>query len=147
MLRENPRYARHKIFSNRRIESKLAEEESSEGKEILGKEMEVYIINGKPDFSDIHFEKYGWKRINKFSLEEKKTLENTPGYKDYKETIIYEGSQGKAIVHANYKKDRHKLAIYVNNLDDPLNMTIIRSMFQAEWGLPLEKLVMNAKSN
>jgi len=115
-------------------------------------EVKTFIVKGKPDFSDLNLSSYNWKRINKPSFKEKQFMENTPGYKDYKETIIYEGPQGKAIVQANYRKDQHKVAIYLNNPDDPLKMEAVKFMFQSEWGYQLKEvrhqsLIDDIKSN
>ena len=140
MINENPRYKRHSIYSNRSIEGNLSEIESTPDK-VQRKEMGVFLVNGKPDFSDFNFTSYNWERINKPSLTQKEFMENTPGYKDYKETIIYKGPQGRAIVHANYRKDQHKINIYINNPDeDHLKMNAVKFMFQSEWRLILQEI-------
>ncbi len=144
MINQNPKYSRHNIYSNRSLESKLSLEDIQENPH--ENEVRLFVVNGKPDFSDVNLYPYGWKRINKISPKEKKFFENTPGYKDYKETIIYEGPQGKAIVEANYKKDRHRVAIYLNTFDDPSEADAIKFMFQSEWGYVLRE-VFNKKTD
>ncbi len=151
MINENPRYARHPIYSNRTLEGKFLQEVATP-ESLERNEVKTFIVKGKPDFSDLNLSSYNWKRINKPSFKEKQFMENTPGYKDYKETIIYEGPQGKAIVQANYRKDQHKVAIYLNNPDDPLKMEAVKFMFQSEWGYQLKEvrhqsLIDDIKSN
>ncbi len=113
-------------------------------KDLSSNESEIpllFVVRGKPDFSDLNLREYGWKRINNHSPEEKKFFKNTSGYKEYKELIIYEGPQGIAVVQANYKKDKHKIAIYPNFLseEDPYKMKAVKLMFEREWGLRLEE--------
>lgn len=102
---------------------------------------ELFIIKGKPDFSDTNLREYGWKVANALSPKDKKNLENTPGYKDYKETILYRGPQGNAVLHANYRKNRHKLGINLNKYQNgnPEMMELVKSMFEREWECKLEE--------
>ncbi len=140
MINENPRYKRHSIYSNRSLDGKFLEIESTPEK-VQRKEMGVFLVRGKPDFSDLNFTSYNWERINKPSLKQKEFMENTQGYKDYKETIIYKGPQGRAIVHANYRKDQHKINIYIDNPDEShLKMNAVKFMFQSEWGYQLKEI-------
>lgn len=139
MINENPRYKRHSIYSNRSLDGRFLEVEPTPDK-VQRKEMGVFLVNGKPDFSDLNLTSYNWERINKPSLKRKEFVESTPGYKDYKETIVYQGPQGRAIVHANYRKDQHKVAIYIDNPDDHLKMEAVKFMFQSEWGLILQEI-------
>jgi hypothetical protein len=122
-------------------------------------EPKLFVVRGKPDFT-VDLSEYNWKRINTPTPEQKKFFESTPGYKEHKELIIYGGSQGIAVVQANYKKDKHKVDIYLNDCTggDTLQMQVIKNMFEMEWGLTLEntngfhtkkysKLEGKAKSN
>jgi hypothetical protein len=99
-----------------------------------------FKIKGKPDFGDLNLREYGWKIRNPITVEQKKFLEGTPGYLNYKETIFYNGPQGNAILHANYKKDSHKLKINLNSYQDENSdtMEIVKSMFEREWGCKLD---------
>ena len=119
------------------LENKEVREEN------LGDELEtlkLFVVRGKPNFSDLSLKEYGWKRINTPSIEQQKFFENTPGYKDYKETIIYQGPQGITVVQANYRKDKHKVAIYLNNgLDYSNKMNDVKFMFEREWEYKLEE--------
>lgn len=110
-------------------------------KEINCKSDPIELIQkDKPDFSDLNLRKDGWKRVNKYTPEQKKFLENTSGYKEYKETILYKGPQGHAVLHANYRKDRHRLGIHLNYYEDkkPNTMEIVQSIFERGWGYKLE---------
>ena len=98
-----------------------------------------FKIEGKPYFS-ADLREYGWKIRNPITAEQKKFLESTPGYLNYKETIVYNGPQGNAILHVNYKKDSHKLKINLNSYQDESSdtMKIVSSMFEREWGCKLD---------
>jgi hypothetical protein len=138
MRKENPKYAIQKIHSNtneKKYTEKVKEPLSDDESEIP----KLFIVRGKPDFT-VDLSEYNWRRINTPTLEQKKFFQSTPGYKEHKELIIYGGPQGIAVVQANYKKDKHKVDIYLNNCAEDSNDKIkgIKSMFELEWELPLE---------
>lgn len=137
-IKENPKYAIH--YSHKGIDR------SKDSETVVVNALEkksdtahkFFKIKGKPDFnSDLR--EYGWKARNPITAEQKKFLEGTPGYLNYKETIVYNGPQGNAVLNANYKKDSHKLKINLNNYQDESSdtMEIVKSMFEREWGCTL----------
>ncbi len=127
-LKENLRYKRHHIYSNMKseiIERDLLKSDESDHK--------TFIINGKYDFDGLDLSLSNWKRSNPITHQQKKFLETTPGYKDYKENVFYKGPQGNAIMHLNYKTDIHKLKVNLNMASND-TMHAVKSMFELGLG-------------
>lgn len=131
VLRENPRYKIHKIYSNRNgsesVEKKIQNTHESE------LEHKAFVINGIYDFDGLDLSDSNWTKLNQISLNQKKFLETTPGYESYKEDIIYKGPQGNAIMHLNYKTNIHKLKINLNMHSNEI-MNNVKNMFESGLG-------------
>jgi hypothetical protein len=151
-------YKRYKLFSSIDSKKDSSEDVKEETTNDESSTFRLFIIKGKPYFGDSNLREYGWKIAHALTPQQKKLFEGTPGYLDYKETILYKGPQGNAVLHANYKKDKHKLKINLNSYQDttPNTMEIVKSMFEREWECKLEdpldkdetsNLVKKLKSN
>jgi hypothetical protein len=129
----NKGYNIHRGIDRSKDSDKALEEDSLEKKTYVTHKL--FVIKGKPDFGDTNLREYGWKIPNPLTAQQRKFLESTPGYLDYKETIFYSGPQGNAVLHTNYKKDSHKLKINLNSYQDENSdtMEIVKSMFEREW--------------
>jgi hypothetical protein len=129
MIKENERYKKHEIYNNRNITPPV-ERNLPRSNQVDHK---LFIIHGKYDFDGLDLSDCGWEGVNLINPKQKKFLETTSGYKDYKEDIIYKGPQGNAIMHLNKKTDIHKLKINLNiPSDDTMNM--LKSMFELGLG-------------
>ncbi|HPJ86922.1 MAG TPA: hypothetical protein PLU55_02305 [Candidatus Pacearchaeota archaeon] len=127
-LEENPRYKKYCVYSNMKSEITGMDLPKSDEPD-----HKIFIINGKYDFNGLDLSSYNWKKSNTITPQQKKFLETTTGYKDYKENVFYQGPQGNVMMHLNYKTDIHKLKVNLNKASRD-TMKAVKSMFELELG-------------
>jgi hypothetical protein len=113
VLKENSRYKKHEIFSNRK-------ENPKKEATVMHR---LYDIKGKYDFEGLDLREYGWKQVHPCSSKERTEAE---------ETLVYAGPQGIAVMCLNYETDYHQIEIILKNhhLNDTQTVDNIKSMFE-----------------
>lgn len=139
--------SKYKIYNSEGNNSELADLKHSLGFSHITHAS--FTIQGKPDFDGLNLKEYGWVRTFALTPQQKKALENDPNYVDFKEIMKYEGPQGNAVLHLNYKTDKHRIKLtYIEDPENkPATVKLLKTMFELELGFPLIKKTSKNKSS
>lgn len=130
-LKENSRYKRHSIYTNRSGENQKVKDPSSETP-IMHKQFET---RGEYKFGELELGAYGWVRSFPLNQEDRKItmskLENGVveremmnfDEEDYKKTLIFNSEKATAILSLDLKENYHQMDIFLKKqLEDSYNL-------------------------